>query len=747
MWPKSLIKGFDKGRLQGLIALFFLALAVPTGVLIWQAYSQLKWEAFHQYRGIAEGLATRIDSDLMAKLEMAEARSFADYTFLVVAGDQKLSFVQRSPLSDFPVSQDMHGVIGYFQVGAEGEFSTPLLPQDDADPATFGVSAEEFDLRIKVAQKIREILSENQLVPRQQIGMRRGLASVPAAPADGPSVLAGTEEEADGAEERQRRLPASASFELSDGTVVGDKDAVDRLSAAPEEAKPRQNEVYSQAVFDALNAPKKSVDDQYRAGGLVGETIGGTLESKERVNALGKVADLKLDANLQRKSELAEKARDDDAFRDEEQPPAPGRMKRREQIALPESEPPRPALTAARAPMSYLSRPNIRISTFESEVDPLEFSQLDSGHFVLFRKVWREGERYIQGILLSPGAFAAGVVDTGFYETGLSAMSNLIVAYRDDIIFTLHGNRYPDYTAESFDGALLYRSRMSAPFDGLELIFSINGLPAGPGASVLGWVTLVLAIVFVGGFYTLYRLGISQINLARQQQDFVSAVSHELKTPLTSIRMYGEMLREGWAEPAKRQQYYEFIHDESERLSRLITNVLQLAKITRNEPQFDLHDVTVSELMNQIESKISSQVQRAGFELDIQKDGKADNLTINIDADCFAQIIINLVDNAIKFSRDAETKRIEISSRPGGDDKVLFAVRDFGPGVPKNQMKKIFQLFYRSESELTRETVGTGIGLAIVHQLSHAMSGKVDVLNKEPGAEFRVVFPTITPIN
>ena len=89
-----------------------------------------------------------------------------------------------------------------------------------------------------------------------------------------------------------------------------------------------------------------------------------------------------------------------------------------------------------------------------------------------------------------------------------------------------------------------------------------------------------------------------------------------------------------------------------------------------------------------------------------------------------------------------ENKRIEISSRLSKENRVVFAVRDFGPGVPKDQMKKIFQLFYRSESELTRETVGTGIGLAIVHQLSQAMDGKVDVVNKQPGAEFRVSFPS-----
>ena len=75
------------------------------------------------------------------------------------------------------------------------------------------------------------------------------------------------------------------------------------------------------------------------------------------------------------------------------------------------------------------------------------------------------------------------------------------------------------------------------------------------------------------------------------------------------------------------------------------------------------------------------------------------------------------------------------------DKTIAFSVRDYGPGVPKDQMKKIFRLFYRTESELTRETVGTGIGLAIVHQLTTAMDGKVDVVNKDPGAEFTITFP------
>ena len=133
MLPGTLIKGFDKGRLRNLLAVFFLALAVPTGALIWQAYSQLKWEAFHQYRGLAENLTGRVDARLIDMIDTADARSYADYTFLNVTGETRFNFVQRSPLSDYPVTEDLPGGIGYLQVGTHGAFPTPALPPEGTD--------------------------------------------------------------------------------------------------------------------------------------------------------------------------------------------------------------------------------------------------------------------------------------------------------------------------------------------------------------------------------------------------------------------------------------------------------------------------------------------------------------------------------------------------------------------------------------------------------------------------------------
>ncbi len=185
--------------------------------------------------------------------------------------------------------------------------------------------------------------------------------------------------------------------------------------------------------------------------------------------------------------------------------------------------------------------------------------------------------------------------------------------------------------------------------------------------------------------------------------------------------MYGEMLKAGWADEAKRQTYYDYIHSESERLSRLIENVLQLARLSRNTQRFDLKSVAVAELLDLVRSKVATQVERAGFALTVRNETPGRRNGAVADADCFTQIFINLVDNALKFSAGAANKTVEIALRRGSDGSVLFTVRDFGPGVPKAQMKKIFELFYRAENELTRETVGTGIGLALVRQLALAM--------------------------
>src|SRR5690606_36846800 len=159
-----------------LLAAFFVALAVPAALLIGQAYRQLGWEAFRNDQLLAEDLAARIDAELAALVSAEEARSFADYSFLVVTGDVAANFVQRSPLSTFSLKTAPPGALGYFQIDADGVLTSPLLPAagSNIDETSYGIGADEARARRDALANVRGILAANRLtqraVPVREVG-------------------------------------------------------------------------------------------------------------------------------------------------------------------------------------------------------------------------------------------------------------------------------------------------------------------------------------------------------------------------------------------------------------------------------------------------------------------------------------------------------------------------------------------------------------------------------------------------
>ncbi len=690
-------------RLKLLLLILFAALAFPSAVLVYQAYGQLKWEAFYQHQQLARELTLRIDARFADLMQREENRSFADYEFLNVTEGGGSTFLQPSPLSKFPLKSDIPGLIGYFQVDTRGQLQTPIVPK--ANALQYGISANELRQREAKEQVLRDILSRNRLVKKSDTSEEVFASSL----------------------QPQSQVPGL--LELEKGEISAEEPA--RLLRAPAESL--EYSAQGQIAFDQLKSKRRKDADNL-----------------ESASASGRVEDLKLAQNYQKviptlraklqqekQSRVEKKSRKEIAVLAETLP-AFEFGNELDAIALSDDE----ALDAPSSPAE--SQSVIKIRTFESEVGPFELSLLDSGHFVLFRRVWRNQERYVQGLLLESQGFINEMVEPAFRQSALSSMSDLVVAYQGSVL-SVHDAIASEYSSEmpNPDKELLYQTRLVVPFGDIELIFSLARIQVGAGGRVILWVALILALVLVGGFILLYRLGARQIALARQQQDFVSAVSHELKTPLTSIRMYSEMLREDWADEARKQSYYDFIFNESERLSRLINNVLHLARMSRNEQKPKCEIISFDALVKELRPRLESQLEHAGFKLklDISDSVKASKL--NLDPDWITQIMINLVDNAIKFSADAEIKRVQFGARLLLDRWVQIGVRDFGPGIEKDQMKKIFRLFYRSENELTRETVGTGIGLALVHQLTVGMGGEVDVVNCDPGVEFRIKFRVV----
>jgi signal transduction histidine kinase len=747
------LTGLSKNQLAMWLAGIFLALAVLAGILIQYSYSQLKWETFHQYRLLSEELVKRVDDRFARLIKDEESRSFVDYTFLNVAGDPSAGFVQRSPLAKFPVDTAIPGMVGYFQVDTEGVYSTPMLPGRTGEEFSYGISGAELQHRQSLADRIRQILSQNQLVAVDK-------------PVDIITRMTLVSDVVD--EQAQEQDPEGVGF--TSGTASEDTpegrtpEARTPAARRPGGRTQPKKQALAQAAFDSLNKISKLEELTSKS------RIVDTTQLSERIefrDAGTRVEDLDLEYNYQQAiaeptvsapemqaNEIAiisdAKMKDRGARQEkgvllELSAVAPGGRTPEGRTlrgrTLEEKEQDDSDIGSSEQLRSSVD-PDIRITTFQSEIDPFEISLLEGGHFVLYRKVWKEGQRIIQGMLIEQNAFLNGVIEPLLRETAIARTSDLVVVYRDSVFAVFRGgtSRSDRYGASDLKGELLYRGRFSAPMGDLELMFLANQLPAGPGGSLIIWVAILLTIVLLGGFMLMYWLGVKQIDLAMQQQDFVSAVSHELNTPLTSIRMYGEMLRDGWAPEEKVRTYYEFICDESERLTRLITNVLQLARMTRHDLKVELEEISVAELIDIIRSKVSSLIERAGFKLNLTCEDNVAEATINVDADYFNQIVINLVDNAIKFSAASEQKDIDICFALQQEGRIVFSIRDYGPGVSRSQIKKIFRLFYRAEGQFIRDTKGTGIGLSLVNQLATAMGATVDVVNKNPGAEFRIQF-------
>jgi signal transduction histidine kinase len=256
---------------------------------------------------------------------------------------------------------------------------------------------------------------------------------------------------------------------------------------------------------------------------------------------------------------------------------------------------------------------------------------------------------------------------------------------------------------------------------------------------IRNWFFGILSVVWLAvmaAMAALWRNMYEQVQLSRKKDDFISAVSHELRTPLTSIRMYTEMLEKDWVKTdAKRREYYTTMRQESERLTRLIENVLDFSRIQRGKKQYDFVLGDIHEPMAQAAEIMRPCIEKAGFALVQELD---DIKPFMFDRDAVMQIIINLLDNAVKYAKTAEDKRIFLRTRQV-KNKVLIEVEDRGPGIPRSRQKKVFDAFYRCEDESTRQTTGTGLGLALVKRLAQAHNGSVEIAAANPaGVLFRI---------
>ena len=209
-------------------------------------------------------------------------------------------------------------------------------------------------------------------------------------------------------------------------------------------------------------------------------------------------------------------------------------------------------------------------------------------------------------------------------------------------------------------------------------------------------------------------------------------MSHELKTPLTNITLYAELLREGLDdEQTHERRYVDVITQEGQRLSRLIQNILTFTRA----PKLHLQAVDIPSLMAEITQIFTPALQAKGMTIQLACPEK---LILHSDRDVITQIVSNFLSNAEKYASQGQRVDLTVESVAGN---VEIAVRDYGPGIAENEMPLIFRPFYRVKSAITEGVSGTGIGLTIACQLAQRLHGKIQVTAQEPGVRFTLTLP------
>ncbi|MBW2413640.1 MAG: HAMP domain-containing histidine kinase, partial [Deltaproteobacteria bacterium] len=354
---------------------------------------------------------------------------------------------------------------------------------------------------------------------------------------------------------------------------------------------------------------------------------------------------------------------------------------------------------------------------------PMTGRAVDARHLILYRTVLRGSLGYRQGLVIDMPRLGDWLQTRAVGSTGLEGLA----ALRFDSVFD------PEPPAESRaepDAEFAYRRRFAEPFAALGATLELQALPGLGGESYVIALSVLLVAAGALGLIALYRMVSVALRFAERRSNFAAAVSHELKTPLTAIRMYAEMLRDDMVDSdEKRHEYYEAMTNESERLSRLIHNVLEFSQLEKGQRELTPQVGSLEPVLRETERLLRAHVEREGFTL--QVDVAPGLPAVRFDHDALLQVLFNLVDNAIKYASASEDKRISLCCEPDGDG-VRLSVRDFGPGVASRQLQRVFEPFYREEAELTRRTKGTGIGLALVRGLVDAMGGDVSAENAEP---------------
>jgi len=752
-------------RLRLVFVLLALVLVVPGALLVRRALASVALEREARERAVAERAFDEMERALTQLLRAEEERPASDYDFASPA----------SPLHERPAGAL---VAGYFQIEADGTVTTPAWgkgvrtlaeavvgevpraapapaalaparlpapplpaesppapaaeptregalpePKPEAAPApeppsaTGALAEAPREQVITVAQGARVEIDEVAVDPELPNLYEEGDEGA----GDAYDALAKLNTGAKERQDRKQRSYVQEQIALPDGSArVSRASAPEAANTAPDSSRAAAEEI----VARALGAPETA--SEWSASKVEGADVGATAAAdapppaEQLASAQGAAADERVEDDARNEGDRsaetrgageaagrAELARErDDAAGPAQQPAAAERV-------VPEAPAPIPAKRRALRDEA----PAARAELVRVIVDPMR-GRLAAGDVYLLVRNARIGDRALrQGLAIERAALERLLTSATLAEGALPAASVVLTP--------AHASARPVSTPER----RAFSHRFAEPFHALaaELAFAPF---ADEGARSVYWLVALFTVSAGVGLFAVYRMTAVALHFAERRSNFAAAVSHELKTPLTAIRLYAEMLRDGLVpSEEKRREYYGSITGETERLSRLINNVLEFSRLERGARTFELRIGDVAPVVREAVDLLRGHAAQHGFALELVADDALP--PVRFERDALVQVVFNLVDNAVKYGR-GESARIEVSCRRAGEG-VAIGVRDHGAGVPREELGRILEPFYRRGDELTRSAQGAGIGLALVRALVQEMGGALRVVNADGG--------------
>jgi two-component system, OmpR family, phosphate regulon sensor histidine kinase PhoR len=375
------------------------------------------------------------------------------------------------------------------------------------------------------------------------------------------------------------------------------------------------------------------------------------------------------------------------------------------------------------------------------KIEPIVIGDSSTGRSLMlaFVTLSRQQTRRIAGFVLDAKAFVTGVLESKLIQAAGDEFQLAVIDRRNRQIVVATSPLEISELKQEKELWLFPDYRIGIRLKGT----SIEDIVQARSKRNLIFITL-LDILLLSAVWLVYRTLKKEMELVRLKGDFISNVSHELRTPLSLIRMFTETLSmKRVTSEMKKQEYYSTILQETERLTRLINNILNFSRMEAGKKQYHFASIDLNDVVENVMKTFQIHLQHEGFKTITRLMNMIP--PVHADSEAVAEAMINIIDNAIKYSENEKY----IRTSTGVSGKMIYVeIEDHGIGIEAQHHAKIFETFYRVTTGLTNNIKGSGLGLSLVKHIMDAHDGTIEVVSTPgKGSTFRLLFPPSTQQN